>query len=306
MISGTNYALTYGSILGTANQVTVTPTASSITISLPATAVSTTIGSQSANVVYASPNGSAGNMGPRALVKADLPATTVSTNQSNTFSTGTQDFSDATALRVPVSTTAAPTVNGIIAYNSTQRNYVAGEASSTVSFVRTLSTQFATSDSLDCNTIGTTETAFNTQYTFPASFFIANKTVQISGVYEGKFNTATAVRLSARLQSAGPTNVTFVQLASATPASTAGTFIGGGFLLLLQGTEAPSGSADLEGGILSIAYPLSGTYNTIPQPVTVATNAAQTFQLTVTFGTACGTLGNNVVALRQLHIQEMN
>jgi hypothetical protein len=43
----------------------------------------------------------------------------VKNNQTNTYSTGNQDFGSATALKVPTSAGAAPVANGVIAFDST-------------------------------------------------------------------------------------------------------------------------------------------------------------------------------------------
>jgi hypothetical protein len=55
-----------------------------------------------------------------------LPATVVRTDQSNTYTTGAQSFAAATSLTIPVAAGAAPTANGIIAYDSTANEYKAG------------------------------------------------------------------------------------------------------------------------------------------------------------------------------------
>ncbi len=47
------------------------------------------------------------------------PANVVQTNQSNTYTTGAQDFGNAGSLKIPVGAGAAPTTNGQIAYDST-------------------------------------------------------------------------------------------------------------------------------------------------------------------------------------------
>lgn len=47
-------------------------------------------------------------------------------NQSNTYSTGAQDFGSATSLKVPTSAGAAPTASGLVAYDSTSNTLEAG------------------------------------------------------------------------------------------------------------------------------------------------------------------------------------
>lgn len=65
------------------------------------------------------------------VAAARLPATTVYTGQGNTFSTGAQDFGSATSVKVPTSNGAAPTANGLVAYDSTANKYKFGANGST-------------------------------------------------------------------------------------------------------------------------------------------------------------------------------
>lgn len=61
----------------------------------------------------------ASNISSGTLAAARLPSGVAQTNQSNAYSTGTQDFSGATSLKVPVKAGATATANGQIAYDST-------------------------------------------------------------------------------------------------------------------------------------------------------------------------------------------
>jgi len=54
------------------------------------------------------------------------------TDQSNTVSTGDQDFGAATSFKIPVATGATPTVSGRIAYDSTANRYKFGANGSTI------------------------------------------------------------------------------------------------------------------------------------------------------------------------------
>ena len=56
----------------------------------------------------------------------------VLTNQANTWSTGAQDFGSATSLKVPTSAGAAPTTDGLIAYDTTADMVVAGQSGATI------------------------------------------------------------------------------------------------------------------------------------------------------------------------------
>ena len=59
------------------------------------------------------------------LAKTRLLGTTVFTDQANTFTANLQDFSAAT-LKLPVASSYAPTINGLIGYDSTNNKLVAG------------------------------------------------------------------------------------------------------------------------------------------------------------------------------------
>jgi hypothetical protein len=68
------------------------------------------------------------------LAKARQNAATVYNDAGNTWSTGAQDFSAATSLKVPVSAGAAPTTSGLIAYDSTANKFKGGANGSGVTF----------------------------------------------------------------------------------------------------------------------------------------------------------------------------
>lgn len=84
------------------------------------------------------------------LSKARMVATTVHTDQGNTFSAGVQDFSGATALVPPISAGAAPTANGRIAYDSTAHLLKAGFNGATKTILTT-DGNAATASALDHN-----------------------------------------------------------------------------------------------------------------------------------------------------------
>ena len=103
--------------------------------------------SQAANFVLASPNGAAGPLSPRALVNTDIPqinlavsgnggvtgilpkanhpATTVFTDQANTYGAFAQNFG-AGSLILPNSAGYAPTLSGSVGYDTTNNRYVVG------------------------------------------------------------------------------------------------------------------------------------------------------------------------------------
>jgi hypothetical protein len=91
---------------------------------LPATITSNTTGS-AASVSGVVPIGNGGTGASTAGVAlTNLGAAGIS--QNNTYTTGAQSFAAATSLTVPTSSSAAPTISGQIAYNSTNNELVAG------------------------------------------------------------------------------------------------------------------------------------------------------------------------------------
>lgn len=68
------------------------------------------------------------------ITAAMLPNTIVYNNQSNTWSTGAQDFSSATSLKVPISASLAPTTAGLFGYDSTNNRFVGGNGTNTSFF----------------------------------------------------------------------------------------------------------------------------------------------------------------------------
>jgi hypothetical protein len=72
------------------------------------------------NIVITNPGGVAGSP------TFDVGTTVVQTDQSNTYTTGAQDFSAATSFRFPVAVGASPTTPGSCAYNSTSTTYRCG------------------------------------------------------------------------------------------------------------------------------------------------------------------------------------
>jgi hypothetical protein len=66
-------------------------------------------------------------IGSGALAKARQHAATVYNDQSNTYSTGDQDFSAASSVTAPVAAGAAPTANGRLAYDSTANDLEYGD-----------------------------------------------------------------------------------------------------------------------------------------------------------------------------------
>ncbi|MEO0248785.1 MAG: hypothetical protein ABIN58_04450, partial [candidate division WOR-3 bacterium] len=120
----------------------------------------------------------------------------VRNNQANTWTTGAQDMGSATSLIVPKASGAAPTADGDIRYDTTQKRYVAGGAGGlTGSFPRVLKV-------VNCSTSGTCSTEANasgtggdmvtddtsttnevapvsSQFTIPANTLVVNKAYRL-------------------------------------------------------------------------------------------------------------------------------
>lgn len=71
------------------------------------------------------------------LAKSRQHAATVYNDAGNTFSAGAQDFGSATSLKIPTSAGAAPTANGLIAYDSTANAFEGGVNGVTKAFAMT-------------------------------------------------------------------------------------------------------------------------------------------------------------------------
>jgi hypothetical protein len=84
------------------------------------TTTNRTIAGTTGNVTVTNGDGVSGNP------TIDLGSTAVQTDQSNTYSSGAQDFGSAAAMKIPTSAGAGPTANGNIAYDSTSNTYEGG------------------------------------------------------------------------------------------------------------------------------------------------------------------------------------
>ncbi len=276
--------------------------------------------------------GTTGNLtvtdgGANGDVTLDLGTTAVQTDQGNTYSTGAQDMGSATSLVVPKAAGAAPTADGDVRYDTTQDTLMAGGSGAiTGSIPRVLATFFCNSTTCacvgtgctagtytnncvsggadtNCTNAGTTETNFGMNFSIPANFFIANKLLRVTVACE-LTTSGSPPTFQPRFKLG--TTVTATQVATAPAASL--TSRACFYEFILQGTAAPGASVNIEaasGGVASrttdLVFGLSA--NTVAQPVAVATNAAQTLQLSLQLGTA--TIGN-FVRLRQMIIEELN
>jgi hypothetical protein len=247
------------------------------------------------------------------LAKAHLPTTAVYTDQANTWTTGAQDLGGATSLVVPKAAGANPTADGDERYDTTQKTFVVGGngaltgAQPRVVKMTNCTTEGNCAAASGGNQVdaasgaqGTTETNFASNWSMPANFLFTNKAIQVCAVFQVTTN-ATAPNITVRLK-AGTT----VLVATATSAIFGNSLAnkGSAYCFLAQGTAAPGASVNVEAGFMgTMSRGASTDLNQIAQPVTLATNAGQTIQISAQWGTA--TSGNKI-QLRQFFVMEMN
>jgi hypothetical protein len=245
------------------------------------------------------------------VAKADAVATFVHTDQANTWTAGAQDFGAATSLVVPKAGGAAPTADGDVRYDTTQDAWAAGGAGAiTGYFPRVLIATNCTTEG-NCTTTnevnansgeqGTTETNFASSISIPANFLVAKKSLRVSAVFEAT-TSGSAPNITLRLK-AGST--VLWQSGTAGPGNNLSN-AGSGMTWVIQGTAAPGASVSVEtggvGNICSAATNPNCGRNTVAQPVSVATNASFTLQLSAQWSAA--TNGNNV-KLRAFLVEEI-
>ena len=197
-------------------------------------------------------------------------ATLVQTNQSNTYTTGTQDMSSATAFKVPVASAPAPTANGSIAYGTSAAQWQAGgNGGATGSFPRLLKVITPSSDMVPCTT---SFTAFATTYSIPCGFMhaAAGKGLRAEWVIYATYGSSQSV-VTAEEQA----GTTAVYVSGGTTA-TMNTVTATGSLVIDHVTSA-TGASDswvswISGmGLDTSPYP-KAWLNAASQPVTVSNN----------------------------------
>lgn len=204
----------------------------------------------------------------------------------------------------------APTGDGEIGYDSTKDAYVSGGGTGgqTGYFPRVMSSTQSFTDVLFSTNITTTETAFTKTYIIPANFFITNKALRITAIVEATTSGAPAtVRMKLRVQKSGPTNVDLYDSGVRTPAANI-TSLSNMAQFLIMGTGSPSATGTLITGAIGSSrdnnqmppYPFQ---NQINQPVSVDTTAAQTLQITVTYGSS---VSGNSVELLAFTVEELS
>lgn len=157
-------------------------------------ALAFTISNAAAHTVFMNNTGSTAAPAFQTIGKADLPATTVYTDQANTFGAFAQNFAASTDFRVRVAAGATTSANGQIAFDSTASNLLSYNgaqravmlfnvtgmtnnncvkqvvSSSTISFIDSGSTCGGTPPTLQTNSVSiTTQTLLNLTNTAGAS-----------------------------------------------------------------------------------------------------------------------------------------
>lgn len=240
-----------------------------------------------------------------AVTTSQLPSVVVRKDTANTYTTGAQDFSLATSLTVPVAAGAVPTANGSIAYDSTNGKYVFGETigASTTATTAVAPRFFQFLGASTTVTATVTETVFSTSTgVWPANFFTVGKIalvyIEVQDVMGG---TPVSRIYKLRIQKSGPTNVYLYTPGVTTP--TASSTRSNGMLLFIRClTTGTTGTVDV-GLVGNGSTSAQIILNTIAQPVTIDTTAAQTVQLTITLG---ATTAGETSQMRFMALGELN
>ena len=133
----------------------------------------------------------------------------VGSGQANTYSTGVQDFGAATSLKIPTSAGAAPTANGLVAYDSTANRYRFGQNGGTALMAQLGAGTPANNDCVKfdvngnlvsngaaCATAGTTVTAASPYATIGGSLFGPIFTVTNPGTPSWAWNNQNLATLT--------------------------------------------------------------------------------------------------------------
>jgi hypothetical protein len=242
------------------------------------------------------------------------PATpnAVQNNSDNTYSGGNQNLASATHLEIPSSSSAAPTTQGDIQYNTTQQRPVIGEYSQTSGLVRTIcfvgspggngaANNMISADGGTYNTLVSTAAfssavAFNTTCTIPAGLLTTNKRLRVTATF---ISTSTNVTQTLTIKLGGT-----AVLAGATSSAGSLTNGTGAVQFYLDGTAAASGSAAVEA--FGISCPILATQcvkNSIFPPASVATNGALVLSI---LGQFSANTAGNMTQLRSLLVEVIN
>jgi hypothetical protein len=231
--------------------------------------------------------------------------TLVKNNAGNAYTTGAQDFTSATSLTVPTASGASPTSNGQIAFDNTNSKYAFGGtigASSTAGtgFMPRFFTFLGASTTV---TATVTETVFSTSTgSLPANFFTVGKiAIVYTEVQDVSGASPVTRKYQLRLQKGGATNVYLYTPAAAAPTASSTRSAGMIFFIRCVSTGT-SGTVDV-GMVGTGSTAASVVVNTVTQPVTIDTTAAQTVQLTQTLS---ATTAGETSQMRFMMLGELN
>lgn len=208
----------------------------------------------------------------------------------------------------PNGSSATPTTDGQLEYDSSQVRYAAGSNTETVSFPKVLFAAAPTSDCLagatttGCSGVaGTTETAFSTTATIKAGAhgeLITGKIVRVTfGLDTTGNNSSVTVQFGLRVTSA-----TGTQLFLSTSSQTLNGNRSGILTILLGGTAAAWSSASVNadgGGIIQSG----GVAGTVSQPVTMSTSTDILLVPTAKFSAITA---NNTISVQSMTVEALN
>jgi hypothetical protein len=154
---------------------------------------------------------------------------------------------------------------------------------------------------------GANETPFASNFQIPANDLVSGATYMVTACFKHTTSaSAPNLQIRARLQKPGPVNVEFYVSGNQSPGNSV-TNAGWCSSWFIQGTGSASATASVEatGPFDEWARAASGTganMNTVDQPVTVDTTAAQTIEITAKWSAATS---GNLIQLRQFYVQRV-
>jgi len=257
-----------------------------------------------------------------ALTLADAGSADVLLNATNTagsnFTLNASAATGVNAIVVPNIAGCSPSAIGAHCFDTTNGTPVGYEqeggqttTKSTFTPLRAIGLSSTTPPAaLDAGTITTTETALESApFTFPANYFTSGKMARLHFILQEVTPTGTAVSFTYKLRGGssccGGTTVFSGHAETPTVNQTrsyeavitircVGTGASGSFHVVPLGFGQGAGSISSSGSFFS---------NTVTQPVTLDTTAAETMYLTITFGGS--TSGNNAQVLERW-VEEVN
>lgn len=225
----------------------------------------------------------------------NLGSLAVLTDQSNTYSTGTQDFTAVTALLVKSAAGYAPTADASFGYDTTGDKFVGGGLTGiTGSFPRVLS--ITRPGESKTNSV-TSDQDFTSVFTIPANYLDSGRCLRITFGLQS-VTGASSVTWQTYLK-VGSSKV-YTSVASNWPD---GITRSGARQFYVCGTAAPGASVNVDTFVVyGSGSAMGNDWNNTTQPVALATNGT----LAVAFGiTFSGTGSTETMELRQAVVEEV-